>query len=105
MPQPLKPPLLLLAIVASIPSAIQLSAPAAPATEIHATVLSIGDGDTLRISHQGLQITSGVACIDATKMAQSPHGQQSRSDLPHQHQSCAGGGRLDLCLPAGPRRL
>ncbi|MEI7666857.1 MAG: thermonuclease family protein [Synechococcaceae cyanobacterium ELA263] len=78
----LKPQLLLvLAIAASIPSAIQLNAAAAPATEFRATVLSIGDGDTLRVSRQGLPITIRLACIDAPEMAQSPYGQQSRSYL------------------------
>ena len=75
-PQPLKPQLLLLlAIAANIPSAIQLSAAAAPATEFRATVLSIGDGDTLRVSRQGLPITIRLACIDAPEMARSPYGQ------------------------------
>ena len=73
--------LLVLAIAASIPSAIQLNAAAAPATEFRATVLSIGDGDTLRVSRQGLPITIRLACIDAPEMAQSPYGQQSRSYL------------------------
>ena len=73
--------LLLLAIAASIPSAIQLSGAAAPATDFRATVLSIGDGDTIRVSRQGLPITIRLACIDAPEMAQSPYGQQSRSYL------------------------
>ena len=72
---------MLLAIAASIPSAIQLNAAAAPATEFRATVLSIGDGDTLRVSRQGLPITIRLACIDAPEMAQSPYWQESRSDL------------------------
>ncbi|WP_254955157.1 MULTISPECIES: thermonuclease family protein [unclassified Cyanobium] len=78
----LKPQLLLLlAIAASIPSASQLSAAAAPATEFRAKVLSIGDGDTLRVSRQGLPITIRLACIDAPETAQSPWGQQSRAYL------------------------
>jgi len=82
MPQALKSQLLLLlAIAASITGAIHLSAAAAPATELRAMVLSIGDGDTLRVSRQGLPITIRLACIDAPEMAQSPYGQQSRSYL------------------------
>jgi len=46
-----------------------------------ATVLSIGDGDTIRVSRQGLPITIRLACIDAPEMAQSPYGQQSRNYL------------------------
>ena len=81
-PQPLKPQLLLLlAIAASIPSTAPWPAAATPATEFRATVLSIGDGDTLRVSRQGLPITIRLACIDAPEMAQSPYGQQSRSYL------------------------
>ena len=78
----LKPQLLLLlAIATSIPSAAPWPAAAAPATEFRATVLSIGDGDTIRVSRQGLPITIRLACIDAPEMAQSPYGQQSRSYL------------------------
>ncbi|MEI6031463.1 MAG: thermonuclease family protein [Synechococcaceae cyanobacterium ELA739] len=82
MPPALKPQLLLaLAIAASIPSAAYGPAAAAPATEFRATVVSIGDGDTIRVSRQGLPITIRLACIDAPELAQSPYGQQSRSDL------------------------
>ena len=82
MPQTLKPQLLLvLAIAASIPSAFQLNAAAAPATEFRATVISIGDGDTIRVSRQGLPITIRLACIDAPETAQAPWGQESRTYL------------------------
>jgi micrococcal nuclease len=43
-----------------------------------ATVLSIGDGDTLRVLQQGQRLTIRLACIDAPEMAQAPHGAQSR---------------------------
>ena len=82
MPQALKPELLLvLAIAASSPSTAPRPATAAPATEFQATVLSIGDGDTIRVNRQGLPITIRLACIDAPEMAQSPYGQQSRRYL------------------------
>ncbi|MFZ0406944.1 MAG: thermonuclease family protein [Cyanobium sp.] len=82
MPQALKLQLLLLlAIVANILTTDSWPAAATPATEFRATVLSIGDGDTLRVSCQGLPITIRLACIDAPELAQSPYGQQSRSDL------------------------
>lgn len=46
-----------------------------------ATVLSIGDGDTIRVQ-QGMQmLTVRLACIDAPEMAQAPYGQQARSYL------------------------
>ena len=57
---------------------------------VTATVLSIGDGDTLRVSHQGLPITIRLACIDAPEMAQSPWGMHpapiSSSAGPHGRQ-------------------
>jgi endonuclease YncB( thermonuclease family) len=46
-----------------------------------ATVLSIGDGDTLRVLQQGQRLTIRLACIDAPEMAQAPHGAQSRGLL------------------------
>jgi len=82
MPQALKLQLLLLlAIAASSPSTAPRPATAASTTEFQATVLSIGDGDTIRVSRQGLPITIRLACIDAPEMAQSPYGQQSRRYL------------------------
>ena len=70
-----------IAIVACTSLAAGQPTGAAPGAGFHATVLSIGDGDTLRVSRQGLPITIRLACIDAPEMAQSPYGQQSRSDL------------------------
>jgi endonuclease YncB( thermonuclease family) len=46
-----------------------------------ATVVSIGDGDTLRVSAGGRAITIRLACIDAPEMAQSPWGESSRAYL------------------------
>jgi endonuclease YncB( thermonuclease family) len=51
----------------------------APATT--ATVLSIGDGDTIRVRQNGKAVTVRLACIDAPETAQSPYGQQSRRYL------------------------
>jgi endonuclease YncB( thermonuclease family) len=53
---------------------------AAPAS-FQATVLSVGDGDTLRVSTGGKAITIRMACIDAPETAQTPWGQQSRAYL------------------------
>jgi endonuclease YncB( thermonuclease family) len=44
-------------------------------------VLSIGDGDTIRVRQGGRAITVRLACIDAPEMAQHPYGQQARSYL------------------------
>ncbi|CAK6699056.1 hypothetical protein ICNINCKA_02564 [Synechococcus sp. CBW1107] len=43
-----------------------------------ATVLSIGDGDTIRVLEDGKRITVRLACIDDPEMAQAPYGAQSR---------------------------
>jgi endonuclease YncB( thermonuclease family) len=51
------------------------------AQAISATVLSIGDGDTIRVRQAGRAITVRLACIDAPELAQSPYGQQARSYL------------------------
>ncbi len=48
-----------------------------------ATVVSIGDGDTLRIRQSGQVATIRLACIDSPERAQSPWGQQSTSRLKH----------------------
>ena len=53
----------------------------APLSAMAATVISIGDGDTLRVEDAGKKITIRVACIDAPEMAQSPYGLQSRQAL------------------------
>ena len=44
-------------------------------------MLSIGDGDTLRVDDRGKRLTIRLACIDAPEMAQGPYGQQSRALL------------------------
>ena len=52
-----------------------------PLAAAAATVISVGDGDTLRVLDRGQRLTIRVACIDAPEMAQSPYGQQARSAL------------------------
>lgn len=41
------------------------------------TVVSVGDGDTLRIRNQGKTITVRLGCIDAPETKQQPWGEQS----------------------------
>ena len=57
------------------PQALAVPAP------YRATVLSIGDGDTLRVSSGDRAITIRLACIDAPEMAQAPWGRQARDSL------------------------
>jgi len=46
-----------------------------------ATVVSIGDGDTLRIRQSGQVTTIRLACVDAPERSQKPFGSQSTSRL------------------------
>jgi endonuclease YncB( thermonuclease family) len=48
---------------------------------VKATVLSIGDGDTIRVRQAGKALTVRLACIDAPETAQGPYGQQARTYL------------------------
>ena len=48
---------------------------------VKATVLSIGDGDTIRVRQAGKALTVRLACIDAPESAQAPYGQQARTYL------------------------
>lgn len=42
------------------------------------TVVSVGDGDTLRVrNQQGQTITVRLGCVDAPELKQNPWGQQS----------------------------
>lgn len=45
------------------------------------TVVSVGDGDTLRIREVGQVTTVRLACIDSPERAQSPWGKQSTARL------------------------
>ncbi|WP_414546583.1 thermonuclease family protein [Nostoc sp. CCY0012] len=46
------------------------------------TVVSVGDGDTLRVrNQQGQSVTIRLGCVDAPEMKQNPWGQQSKARL------------------------
>ena len=46
-----------------------------------ATVLSIGDGDSISVLERGQKLKVRLACIDAPETAQSPYGMASRNQL------------------------
>ena len=46
-----------------------------------ATVVSIGDGDTLRVNDNGQRLTIRLACIDAPETAQGSLGAEARQTL------------------------
>jgi endonuclease YncB( thermonuclease family) len=56
-------------------------APACAAPGPEATVISVGDGDTIRVRMNGKPITVRLDCIDAPEMAQRPYGQNARQYL------------------------
>lgn len=56
-------------------------APACAVSGPRATVVSVGDGDSLRVRQGGETITVRLACIDAPELAQRPHGLQAREVL------------------------
>ena len=45
------------------------------------TVISVGDGDTIRISNGSEKFTVRLACIDAPEISQDPYGERSRDFL------------------------
>ncbi|MBD2359239.1 thermonuclease family protein [Tolypothrix sp. FACHB-123] len=62
-------------LVSGLPSVAQTNLPAM-------TVVSVGDGDTLRAQNQqGQAVTIRLACIDAPELKQQPWGQQSAARL------------------------
>jgi len=67
----------MLSLVALTAAALAPFAQAASA----ATVLSIGDGDTISVLERGQKLKVRLACIDAPETAQSPYGMASRNQL------------------------
>lgn len=53
----------------------------AQAQSLSGKVVSIGDGDTLKVNTATSSLTVRLACIDAPEMAQAPYGAASREKL------------------------
>jgi micrococcal nuclease len=51
------------------------------ANNLTATVVSVGDGDTIRVRTGNKTVTVRLVCIDAPEMKQNPWGQQSSARL------------------------
>ena len=64
-----------------IPLAFPLAVVALLAQTRTATVLSIGDGDTLRVREGSRTVNVRLACIDAPETSQAPFGAQARQQL------------------------
>ncbi|MFZ9973186.1 MAG: thermonuclease family protein [Vulcanococcus sp.] len=54
---------------------------AAEAQTLTATVISIGDGDTLRVREANRTVNVRLACIDAPESSQAPFGTEARKQL------------------------
>lgn len=55
--------------------------PAAKAQSVEATVLSVGDGDTIKVKGNTGNITVRLGCLDSPERNQNPWGLQSTNRL------------------------
>jgi endonuclease YncB( thermonuclease family) len=64
-----------------IAALVLLSGGPAAAQNLQGTVLSIGDGDSLRVQAGSRTLNLRLACIDAPETSQKPHGATARAQL------------------------
>ena len=81
MPPSLAPLALITSLAVLSALAMLPLAPARAQADFRAQVVSIGDGDTIRVRHGAKVETIRLACIDAPEMAQVPYGDQARRYL------------------------
>jgi endonuclease YncB( thermonuclease family) len=94
------PTLFALALTAGLLRVAGRPAMAEAAASFQATVLSVGDGDTLRVRAGDHTTIIRLACIDAPETAQSPWGLQSKTYLAQRLPR----GRKVMILPQGQDR-
>ena len=68
------------AMLSLVAMTVAVMAPFAQAS-MAATVLSIGDGDSISVLERGQKLKVRLACIDAPETAQAPFGVASRNQL------------------------
>ncbi|NJN87624.1 MAG: thermonuclease family protein, partial [Leptolyngbyaceae cyanobacterium SL_7_1] len=68
----------MLPISSSTPSSTQI---AQSSNQFTGEVVSVGDGDTLRVESRSQQVTIRLACIDAPERAQAPWGESASARL------------------------
>ena len=81
MPPSLAPLALITSLAVLSALAMLPLAPARAQADFRAQVVSIGDGDTIRVRHGAKVETIRLACIDAPEMAQVYYGDQARRYL------------------------
>jgi endonuclease YncB( thermonuclease family) len=72
-----------------VPSALVTALAACAVARPEAKVVSVGDGDTIRVRQDATLITVRLACIDAPEIAQRPYGQNARQVLQQRYRSAA----------------
>lgn len=90
----------LLALLLALPALVLGPAAARQAEGVRATVLSVGDGDTLRVRLGAERRTVRLACIDAPELSQRPDGPRARERL---RQLAPSGTQVRLAVKATDR--
>jgi endonuclease YncB( thermonuclease family) len=79
---PVQTPAMARRFLLSVLALTALAWPAGVAAQsVSASVLSIGDGDTIRVRQGGRALTVRLACIDAPELSQRPGGARAKAAL------------------------